>query len=87
LNAVPLVKELSHLPVVVDPSQGTGRWSLVRPMSLAAVAAGAHGIIVEVHPKPDEALSDGAQSLDFEAFDKLMADLARLTAAMARTPA
>jgi 3-deoxy-7-phosphoheptulonate synthase len=87
LNAVPLVRELSHLPVVVDPSQGTGRWSLVRPMSLAAVAAGAHGIIVEVHPKPDEALSDGAQSLDFEAFDKLMADLTRLMAAMARTPA
>jgi 3-deoxy-7-phosphoheptulonate synthase len=87
LNAVPLVRELSHLPIVVDPSQGTGRWSLVRPMSLAAVAAGAHGIIVEVHPKPDEALSDGAQSLDFEAFDKLMADLTRLMAAMARTPA
>jgi 3-deoxy-7-phosphoheptulonate synthase len=87
LNAVPLVRELSHLPVVVDPSQGTGRWSLVRPMSLAAVAAGAHGIIVEVHPKPDEALSDGAQSLDFEAFGRLMSDLTRLMAAMARTPA
>src|ERR671935_12143 len=87
LNAVPLVRELSHLPVVVDPSQGTGRWSLVRPMSLAAVAAGAPGVIVEVHPKPDEALSDGAQSLDFEAFGRLMSDLTRLMAAMARTPA
>ena len=87
LNAIPLVRQLSHLPVVVDPSQGTGRWSLVRPMSLAAVAAGAHGIIVEVHPKPDEALSDGAQSLDFENFDRLMSDLARLTAALARAPA
>ena len=87
LNAVPLVRELSHLPIVVDPSQGTGRWSLVRPLSLAAVAAGAHGIIVEVHPKPDEALSDGAQSLDFENFDRLMSDLARLTAALARAPA
>jgi len=86
LNAVPLVRELSHLPVIVDPSQGTGRWSLVRPMSLAAVAAGAHGVIVEVHPKPDEALSDGAQSLDFEAFDRLMADLKRVSAAVARTP-
>src|SRR5438477_707040 len=84
LNAIPLVRQLSHLPVVVDPSQGTGRWSLVRPMSLAAVAAGAHGIIVEVHPKPDEALSDGAQSLDFEAFDRLMADLKRVSAAVAR---
>ena len=73
--------------VVVDPSQGTGRWSLVRPMSLVAVAAGAHGVIVEVHPKPDEALSDGAQSLDFEAFDRLMAELKRLTEAMQREPA
>ncbi|MDQ6772714.1 MAG: 3-deoxy-7-phosphoheptulonate synthase [Candidatus Dormibacteraeota bacterium] len=83
LNAVPLARELSHLPVVVDPSQGSGRWSLVRPMSLAAVAAGAHGVIVEVHPRPDEALSDGAQSLDFAAFEGLMLDLARLRVALA----
>ncbi len=78
LNVVPLVREISHLPVIVDPSQATGRWSLVRPMALAAVAAGAHGLIVEVHPRPDEALSDGAQSLDFAAFDRLMDDLRRL---------
>ncbi|HEX6487482.1 MAG TPA: 3-deoxy-7-phosphoheptulonate synthase [Candidatus Dormibacteraeota bacterium] len=84
LNAVPMVRELSHLPVVVDPSQGTGRWSLVGPMSLAAVAAGAQGLIIEVHPHPDSALSDGAQSLDFAAFENLMADLRRLTEAMAR---
>jgi 3-deoxy-7-phosphoheptulonate synthase len=84
LNAVPLVRELSHLPVIVDPSQGTGRWSLVAPMSLAAVAAGAQGLIIEVHPHPDSALSDGAQSLDFAAFENLMADLRRLTEAMAR---
>ena len=84
LNAVPLVKELSHLPVVIDPSQATGRWALVRPMALAAVAAGAHGLLVEVHPNPAEALSDGAQSLDFEAFDRLMADLNRLVEAMSR---
>ena len=84
LNAVPLVRELSHLPVVVDPSQATGRWSLVGPMSLAAVAAGAHGLIIEVHPSPDAALSDGAQSLDFDAFDRLMADLRRLLGAMAK---
>jgi 3-deoxy-7-phosphoheptulonate synthase len=84
LNSVPLVRELSHLPVIVDPSQGTGRWSLVRPMSLAAVAAGAQGLIVEVHPRPDQALSDGAQSLDFENFDQLMADLRRLADSMAR---
>jgi 3-deoxy-7-phosphoheptulonate synthase len=84
LNAVPLVRELSHLPVIVDPSQGTGRWALVGPMSLAAVAAGAQGLIVEVHPHPDSALSDGAQSLDFAAFETLMADLRRLSEAMAR---
>jgi 3-deoxy-7-phosphoheptulonate synthase len=86
LNSVPLVRELSHLPVVVDPSQGTGKWSLVRPMSLAAVAAGAHGLIVEVHPSPDQALSDGAQSLDFDAFDRLMRDLGRLREATAPEP-
>jgi len=82
LNAVPLVRELSHLPVIVDPSQATGRWTLVGPMSLAAVAAGAHGLIIEVHPTPSQALSDGAQSLDFENFDHLMADLRRLLGAM-----
>jgi len=87
LNAVPLVRELSHLPVVVDPSQGTGRWSLVKPMSLAAVMAGANGLIVEVHPKPDEALSDGGQSLDFDTFRRLMQDLVRLTEATAGQPA
>jgi len=86
LNSVPLVRELSHLPVVVDPSQGTGRWSLVRPMSLAAVAAGAHGLIVEVHPRPGEALSDGAQSLDFEGFERLMRELRRLLEATASQP-
>jgi 3-deoxy-7-phosphoheptulonate synthase len=83
LNSVPLVRELSHLPVVVDPSQGTGRWSLVRPMSLAALAAGAHGLIVEVHPRPDEALSDGSQSLDFDGFDRLMRGVGRLAEARA----
>ena len=82
LNAVPLVRELSHLPVIVDPSQATGRWTLVGPMSLAAVAAGAHGLIIEVHPTPSQALSDGAQSLDFENFDHLMADLRRLLGSM-----
>jgi len=87
LNSVPLVRELSHLPVVVDPSQGTGRWSLVRPMSLAAVAAGARGLIVEVHPHPDLALSDGAQSLDFETFERLMRELRRLLEATAGQPA
>jgi 3-deoxy-7-phosphoheptulonate synthase len=87
INAVPLVRELSHLPVIVDPSQGTGRWSLVSPLSLAAVAAGANGLIVEVHPHPDDALSDGAQSLDFATFDRLMADLKRLTGVLSAAPA
>ncbi|MGH7902802.1 MAG: 3-deoxy-7-phosphoheptulonate synthase [Candidatus Dormibacteraceae bacterium] len=86
LNAIPTARELSHLPVIADPSQGTGRWSLVRPMSLAAVAAGAQGLLVEVHPRPEGALSDGGQSLDFEAFAALMEDLARLEGALARDP-
>ena len=87
INAVPLVRELSHLPVIVDPSQGTGRWSLVSPLALASVAAGANGLIVEVHPHPDDALSDGAQSLDFPTFDRLMADLQRLTGVLSAQPA
>jgi 3-deoxy-7-phosphoheptulonate synthase len=86
LNCVPLVRELSHLPVVVDPSQGTGRWTLVRPLALAAVAAGANGLIVEVHPQPGEALSDGAQSLDFENFERLMRELHRLLEATTSQP-
>jgi 3-deoxy-7-phosphoheptulonate synthase len=84
LNAIPLARELSHLPIIVDPSQATGRWSLVRPMALAAVAAGAHGLIVEVHPTPNQALSDGAQSLDFDSFDRLMQDLRRLLGSLAK---
>jgi 3-deoxy-7-phosphoheptulonate synthase len=75
LSAVPLVRELTHLPVVVDPSQGTGKWSLVPPMAAAALAAGADGVIVEVHPHPDHALSDGAQSLTPKNFAAMMARL------------
>ncbi len=75
LCAVPVLKQLSHLPVVVDPSHGTGRWNLVQPMSVAAVAAGADALIVEVHPEPSKALSDGPQSLTLENFDTLMQDL------------
>ena len=72
LAAIPVLKRLSHLPIVADPSHGTGRWHLVAPMALAAVAAGAHGLIIEVHPNPDKALSDGPQSLTFENFQTLM---------------
>jgi 3-deoxy-7-phosphoheptulonate synthase len=82
LSAVPAVKELSHLPVVVDPSHGTGRRSLVQSMALAAVAAGADGLAIEVHPKPEEALSDGDQSLLPEEFTELMKSLKPLVALM-----
>lgn len=85
LNAVPVTKELSHLPLVVDPSHGTGRWSLVTPMARAAVAAGADGVAVEVHPNPDHALSDGQQSLTFERFRRMMEEVAAVAAAVGRT--
>jgi 3-deoxy-7-phosphoheptulonate synthase len=73
------VKELSHLPVMVDPSHATGKRSLVAPMAKAALVAGAHGILVEVHPEPEKALSDGPQSLTFAGFDRLMEDIGKLT--------
>ncbi len=85
LSAVPLLKSLSHLPIVVDPSHGTGRAALVPPMALAAVAAGAHGIMVEVHPHPDQALSDGAQSLTLEGFAQLMVALRPVAGAVGRS--
>lgn len=85
LNAVPVVKELTHLPVIVDPSHGTGKWSLVAPMARAAVAAGADGVAVEVHPKPEEALSDGQQSLTPERFHRMMEEVAAIAAAVGRT--
>lgn len=72
LSVIPLIKEISHLPIVVDPSHATGKRSLVPPMAKAALVAGAHGIMVEVHPEPDRALSDGAQSLNFSGFERLM---------------
>ncbi len=71
INAIPLVKQMSHLPLIADPSHGTGKWSLVTPVALGAIAAGADGVIVEVHPNPDHALSDGAQSLNFARFREL----------------
>jgi 3-deoxy-7-phosphoheptulonate synthase len=78
LSVIPPSKKVSHLPVLVDPSHGTGRRDYVPPMALAALAAGAHGLLLEVHPQPDQALSDGAQSLDFAALDKLLEALRRL---------
>ena len=84
LSAVPVIKEHCHLPVVVDPSHGTGRRSLVTPMARAAVAAGADGLMIEVHPHPDRALSDGPQSLTPQLFAELMPSLARIAGAVGR---
>ncbi|MCS7252393.1 MAG: N-acetylneuraminate synthase family protein, partial [Thermoflexus sp.] len=85
INAVPLLKQLTHLPVIVDPSHGTGRWNLVPAVSRAAVAAGADGLIIEVHPRPEAALSDGAQSLKPDRFAALMEELRRVAEAVGRT--
>ena len=80
LSAVGAIKHLSHLPIIVDPSHGTGKWRLVRPMSMAAVAAGADGLMIEVHPNPAKAMSDGPQSLTPENYQELMKDVLELAA-------
>ena len=84
LSAVAAIKELSHLPIVVDPSHGTGRWQMVQPMARAAVAAGCDGLIIEVHPHPEVALSDGDQSLTPKNVNRWMADLGKIAAVMGR---
>jgi 3-deoxy-7-phosphoheptulonate synthase len=84
ISAVPIIKKLSHLPIIVDPSHATGQRDLVESVSLGAVAAGADGLIIEVHPKPEEALSDGAQSLLPEDFKVLMGRMARVADAVGR---
>ena len=85
ISAIPVVKKLSHLPIVADPSHGTGRRDKVVPMARAAVAAGADGLLVEVHPDPDRALSDGAQSLRPEQFQEMMRQLRLIAAAVERS--
>jgi 3-deoxy-7-phosphoheptulonate synthase len=85
ISAIPVVKKLSHLPIVADPSHGTGRRDKVLPMARAAIAAGADGILVEVHPDPDRALSDGAQSLYPSQFEELMGQLRIIAPAVGRT--
>jgi 3-deoxy-7-phosphoheptulonate synthase len=85
ISAIPVVKQLSHLPVLVDPSHGTGRRDMVAPMARAAVAAGADGLIIEVHNDPDHALSDGAQSMFPAQFDRLMAELRIIAPAIGRS--
>ena len=84
LNAIPVVKELSHLPVIVDPSHGTGIRNKVSPMARAAIAAGADGLIIEVHHDPDHALSDGAQSLYPEQFEELVGQIRTIAGALGR---
>ena len=84
LSAVPVLKQLTHLPVVVDPSHGVGKWDLVSPMAKAAVAAGADALIIEVHTNPEEALSDGEQSLTPELFAQLMLELKLVARAVGR---
>ena len=86
VNAIPLLKKLTHLPVLGDPSHGTGKWYLVAPVALAAVAAGADGLLIEVHPSPDHALKDGFQSLSFENFRALMERVSAVAAAVGRAP-
>lgn len=85
INAVPVLKELTHLPVVVDPSHATGKWTLVKAASKAAIAAGADGLIIEVHPNPAEASSDGEQSLKPQRFAELMVEVGRVAAAVGRS--
>ena len=85
INAVPVVKQLSHLPIVVDPSHGTGKWGLVPSITRAAVAAGCDGLIIEVHENPEEALSDGPQSLNPRDFGAVMKDLEKVAAAVSRS--
>jgi len=84
LNAIALVKRLSHLPVISDPSHGTGKWYLVKPMTMASIAVGADGLIIEVHPNPDHALSDGAQSLTPGNFQGMAEEARALAAAINR---
>ena len=84
LSAVVAVQEMTHLPIIVDPSHGTGRRSMIAPMSRAAIAAGADGLIIEVHPHPEQALSDGDQSLRPEQFAALMEEARRIAEVMGR---
>jgi 3-deoxy-7-phosphoheptulonate synthase len=85
ISAIPVVKSLSHLPMVADPSHGTGRRDKVVPMARAAVAAGADGLLVEVHPNPDKAVSDGAQTLEPKQYQSMMEQVRAIAAVLGRT--
>jgi 3-deoxy-7-phosphoheptulonate synthase len=84
INAIPVLKALTHLPVILDPSHSTGRWEYVTPIARAAIAAGADGLIIEVHPNPTEALSDGGQSLKPEKFALLVRQVRAIAADVGR---
>ncbi|AZR74184.1 3-deoxy-7-phosphoheptulonate synthase [Anoxybacter fermentans] len=84
ISAIPLIQQLSHLPIIADPSHGTGKWNLVTPMAKAAVAAGADGLMIEVHPCPEKAVSDGPQSLTPENFHLLMQEVSKVAKAIDR---
>ncbi|GAH23439.1 unnamed protein product [marine sediment metagenome] len=84
LSAIPALKRLSHLPIIVDPSHATGRWRLVSPMAKAAIAAGADGLLIEVHPDPKSSLSDGAQTLKLDTFTQLMKEIKPIVQAIGR---
>ena len=85
ISAIPVVQKLSHLPIIADPSHGTGRRDKVPPMARAAVAAGADGLLVEVHPNPEKAISDGAQSLYPHQFEALIRELGQIAAVLGRS--
>jgi 3-deoxy-7-phosphoheptulonate synthase len=85
INAVPVLKQMTHLPVILDPSHSTGKWEYVTAVARSAIAAGADGLIVEVHPHPDEALSDGGQSLRPEKFAELVRQVRRVAEAVGRS--
>jgi 3-deoxy-7-phosphoheptulonate synthase len=84
INAIPVVKHLSHLPIIADPSHATGKWEYVSAAAKASVAAGADGLIIEVHPRPDEAFSDGSQSLKPARFAKLVLEMKAIALAVGR---
>jgi 3-deoxy-7-phosphoheptulonate synthase len=79
ISAIPLIKQISNLPIIIDPSHATGRRSLVVPLAKAGIIAGADGVMIEIHPKPSKAISDGFQSLTFDSFNILMKDIKNLT--------
>jgi 3-deoxy-7-phosphoheptulonate synthase len=84
ISAVPVLKQLSHLPVIVDPSHATGNWEWVAPLAMASVAAGADGLLIEVHPHPEQALSDGMQSLRPERFVEMLSKVRAVAQAVGR---